>query len=81
MSSKDQGSVPDKLADVEIQTAVDPLSSNDASNDDADDRIRPFGFNKTPQIEMCAMCGKDKTTAGIQLANCGGCRRVKYCST
>ena len=49
--------------------------------DDADDRIRPFGFNKTPQNEMCAMCGKDKTTAGIQLANCGGCRRVKYCST
>lgn len=42
MSSKDQGSVPDKLADVEIQTAVDPLSSNDASNDDADDRIKPI---------------------------------------
>jgi hypothetical protein len=41
MSSNDQGSVPDKPADVEIQTAGDPLSSNGASDDDADDRIDP----------------------------------------
>jgi len=47
---------------------------------DTNDCIRPLGYTKSiTNIQKCGKCGVHESVEGVELLNCSGCRRVRYC--
>ena len=42
--------------------------------------IRPLGFTKSViNYQECGKCGVHESVKGVELLNCSGCRRIRYC--
>jgi ankyrin repeat protein len=42
--------------------------------------IRPLGFTKSiTNYQNCGKCGVHESIEGVELLNCSGCRRIRYC--
>ena len=47
---------------------------------DTNECIRPLGFTKSvTNYQECGKCGVHGSVEGIELLNCSGCRRIRYC--
>ena len=47
---------------------------------DSNDCVRPLGFTKSiTNNQNCGKCGVHESIKGVELLNCSGCRRVRYC--
>ena len=48
---------------------------------DTNHYVRPLGFTKTvSKLQTCKKCGVHESGKGVELSNCSGCRRTRYCS-
>ena len=42
--------------------------------------VRPLGFTKSvANYQNCGKCGVHESVKGVELLNCSGCRRIRYC--
>ena len=42
--------------------------------------IRPYGYTKSiTKYQKCGKCGVHESVEGVELLNCSGCRRIRYC--
>jgi hypothetical protein len=42
--------------------------------------LRPLGFTKSvTNYQNCGKCGVHESVEGVELLNCSGCRRIRYC--
>jgi hypothetical protein len=42
--------------------------------------IRPLGYTKSiTNYQKCGKCGVHESVEGVELLNCSGCRRIRYC--
>jgi ankyrin repeat protein len=42
--------------------------------------IRPLGYTKSvTNYQNCGKCGVHESVEGVELLNCSGCRRIRYC--
>jgi hypothetical protein len=47
---------------------------------DTNECVRPLGFTKSvTNNQKCGKCGIHESIEGVELLNCSGCRRVRYC--
>ena len=47
---------------------------------DTNDCVRPLGYTKSvTNIQNCGKCGVHESVEGVELLNCSGCRRTRYC--
>jgi hypothetical protein len=62
-----------------------PADSVDGSRlsyvpNDTNSCVRPLGYTKSvTNYQNCGKCGVHESLEGVELLNCSGCRRVRYC--
>ena len=48
---------------------------------DTNTDVRPLGFTKSvANYQECGKCGVHECVEGVELLNCSGCKRIRYCS-